>query len=34
MIVEDRNALMNVGKVVMGGFAIMLTLIVISMFIG
>jgi hypothetical protein len=34
MIVEDRTALMNVGKVVMAGVAIMLTLIAVSIVIG
>ncbi len=34
MIVEDRTALMNVGKVVMAGVAIMLTLIAVSVVIG
>lgn len=34
MIVEDRNALMNVGKVVMSGVAVMFALIVIAIVIG
>lgn len=34
MIVEDRTALMNVGKVVMAGMAVMLALIVIAIVIG
>jgi|GEM_PF-4193192 len=34
MIVEDRTALINVGKVVMAGMAIMLALIAIAIVIG
>ncbi len=34
MIAEDRTALLNVGKVVMVGVAVMLTLIAVSIIIG
>lgn len=34
MIVEDRAALMNVGKVVIAGMAVMLALIAIAIVIG
>lgn len=34
MITEDRTALINVGKVVIVGMAIMLTLIAVSILIG
>jgi len=34
MIAEDRTALINVGKVVIVGMAVMLTLIAVSIVIG